>query len=279
MIKRIITGVFLTGVFVFVLFFINTAVLNIIFSAISVVAVYEMSRCIGIEKKYALIWPAYLIALAFPILTYFFETFTLVWFFAALYVYLFYLLALTTFSRGKIDIKESAMAFFAISYVLIGFCAWLVLKYIENGVSLFVLALLCAVATDVAAYFSGMALGKHKLIPDVSPKKTVEGAVGGVIFCAASCVAYGGIVNAVFDLTPRYLSLLLFGVIVSVVSQIGDLVASLIKRSYKIKDYGSFLPGHGGILDRFDSVVATAPFILLLCFNQLIFGDFFLLFS
>ena len=154
----------------------------------------------------------------------------------------------------------------------------MMLKYLHHGIYLFVLALLGAVATDIAAYFIGCRFGKHKLIPDVSPKKTIEGAVGGIVICALACVIYGAVIGAIFHVTPKYLPLLILGVVISVISQIGDLIASLIKRHFNLKDYGNLLPGHGGILDRFDSVIAISPFIFLLCFNQLFFGDFFRLF-
>ena len=108
-------------------------------------------------------------------------------------------------------------------------------------------------------------MGKHKLIPDVSPKKTVEGAIGGVVFCTLAFVLYGFVLTVVIDgIQANYLAFVCVGIVLSVVSQCGDLVFSLIKRKYGIKDYGKLMPGHGGILDRFDSVIASAPFVLLM---------------
>ena len=109
------------------------------------------------------------------------------------------------------------------------------------------------------AYFGGCLLGKHKLIPEVSPKKTVEGAVCGTIGAALIALLYGWIVSLLSDLEPSYLLLFISGILVSVLAQCGDLIMSLVKREHGIKDYGRLFPGHGGVLDRFDSVLISAP--------------------
>jgi phosphatidate cytidylyltransferase len=118
--------------------------------------------------------------------------------------------------------------------------------------------------TDTFAYFSGRLFGKHKLIPAVSPKKTVEGAIGGAVFCALATLLYGFIVQKAYGVIPNYPVLILGGLMIAAVSQIGDLVFSAIKRQYGIKDYGMMLPGHGGLLDRFDSCIAVSVLITLI---------------
>ena len=120
--------------------------------------------------------------------------------------------------------------------------------------------------TDTGAYFTGVFLGKHKLVPHISPKKTVEGAVGGVVVCVIASAVYAYILN-VFAAGEReividvFVSYVLMGLVGSTLSQIGDFAASCIKRDCDVKDYGSILPGHGGLMDRFDSVVFIAPFV------------------
>ena len=111
-------------------------------------------------------------------------------------------------------------------------------------------------------YFTGVLFGKHKLIPDISPKKTVEGAIGGVVFCVLAFVGFALLYNNLWlveggKALPIWL-MAIVGLITAVVSMVGDLTMSLIKRHYGIKDYGRILPGHGGFLDRFDSVIAVA---------------------
>lgn len=118
------------------------------------------------------------------------------------------------------------------------------------------LVFITAFGTDIFAYFTGYLIGKHKLCPNISPKKTIEGAIGGVIGSVALSAGFG------FLFCKEYLIYcIVIGVIGSVMAQLGDLSASVIKRKLKIKDYGNLIPGHGGILDRFDSVLFTAPTI------------------
>ena len=119
--------------------------------------------------------------------------------------------------------------------------------------------------SDTFAYFVGMLFGKHKLIEDVSPKKTIEGSIGGIFFCVVSFVVFGIIMDVFFDRSANILFLAISAVAVSVVSQIGDLIMSVIKRHYGIKDYGKLFPGHGGMLDRFDSILAVALVMSAIC--------------
>lgn len=118
--------------------------------------------------------------------------------------------------------------------------------------------------TDTGAYFAGVTLGKHKLVPHISPKKTVEGAIGGVFLCVLGCFVYTAVRHRIpgVDVTAYdYVIFAAMGLLGSVLSQFGDFVASCIKRDMDTKDYGSILPGHGGMMDRFDSVVFVAPFV------------------
>ena len=118
---------------------------------------------------------------------------------------------------------------------------------------------------DAGGFFIGATMGKHKLCPNISPKKTVEGAVGGVVFCFVSALLIGLIFQFIImpDAKINFWALALLGLIDAPVSILGDLSFSLIKRSLKIKDYGSIFPGHGGMLDRFDSIIFTAPVLVV----------------
>ena len=116
------------------------------------------------------------------------------------------------------------------------------------------LVFIFAWVTDTSAYFSGYFFGKRKLIPEISPKKTVEGAIGGIIGTVIFTFCF-----AIFAGEENPFYFIPLAVIGSVVSQLGDLFASAIKRRYNVKDYGNLIPGHGGVLDRFDSILFTAP--------------------
>lgn len=118
------------------------------------------------------------------------------------------------------------------------------------------LIFLTAFGTDISAYFTGYAIGRHKLCPKISPKKTIEGAVGGVAGSVALCALF-----SYLFLPDVMIHCLVIGALGGVLSQFGDLTASIFKRKLGIKDYGNLIPGHGGILDRFDSVLFTAPVI------------------
>lgn len=118
------------------------------------------------------------------------------------------------------------------------------------------LIFLTAFGTDIMAYFTGYFLGKHKLSPKISPKKTVEGSIGGILGSVILCGLFG-----YFVMPLLLVHCILIGVMGGIVSQFGDLTASLFKRKMGIKDYGNLIPGHGGVLDRVDSVLFTAPFI------------------
>ena len=133
----------------------------------------------------------------------------------------------------------------------------------EFGLAMVFVALIAAFLTDTGAYFTGYFFGKHKLIPEISPKKTVEGAIGGVAICVISMLVYAWILTF-FGIKANLLNIVIIGVIASVISQFGDLSASMIKRGLGIKDYGDIMPGHGGVLDRIDSLLFTAPAIYYL---------------
>ena len=180
-------------------------------------------------------------------------------------VVLLFLLAVRWFGR------ENAVAFQDVCAVLLGGVAiplamscLLRLRLMEFGGGLVLMPLVAAFMSDSAALFTGMACGKHKLAPKASPKKTVEGAVGGLV---------GGIVGMVlfrivfFFVTVQALSIgwcMVIGLVGAYMGQLGDLSFSVIKRQCGIKDYGRLLPGHGGVLDRFDSVIFAAPVVWMI---------------
>ena len=116
-----------------------------------------------------------------------------------------------------------------------------------------------AFLSDTGAYFAGCAFGKHKLAPTISPKKTIEGVAGGVVGAVIGMILYGIVLDVFFDFEINYLAAVIYGVLGSVGAVFGDLSFSVIKRQTGIKDYGNLIPGHGGILDRFDSMMIVGP--------------------
>jgi len=133
----------------------------------------------------------------------------------------------------------------------------------RHGAVLILLTLCGAWIADTAAYFTGTFLGKHKLCPEISPKKTVEGFIGGVVFDGLFFILFNLVYVTFFakDCGVNYVSSFFLGMICAALGTVGDLTASLIKRQCGIKDYGKIMPGHGGFMDRFDSVLFVAPFM------------------
>ena len=269
MFKRILTGVIaFCFLLVPVVFFADTVVLPIAVALFGVVATYEVLHCVGLHKNLWVSAPLYLVSAALPFGIRYFAIGSVLALPMALCVVLIYLLVTAVFSHGKTDIRDVSTSLVLWLYTLIGFAGLIIIHdFIRGGQYFYLLAFVGAWVTDTFAYFTGMLLGKHKLIPDVSPKKTVEGAVGGVVFCTLSFVVFGLLYNRFWladgDEAIPLLAMAIVGFIVSIVSQIGDLSLSLLKRKYGIKDFGNVIPGHGGILDRFDSVIFTAPFVYL----------------
>ena len=137
------------------------------------------------------------------------------------------------------------------------------LRMMEHGTGLVLIPLVAAFSSDTLALFTGMALGRHKLAPLVSPKKTVEGALGGLVGGMVGMVLFRIIYFLCTEVTFHIVWCVALGLLGAVAGQLGDLVFSAVKREFGIKDYGRLLPGHGGVLDRFDSVIFAAPLIWL----------------
>ena len=131
----------------------------------------------------------------------------------------------------------------------------------DHGRFLVVAPFVMAFMPDTGAYLIGCAFGKHKLCPLISPKKTVEGMIGGILVAMAGLVAYMLVLNIFFDFKVNYVYALIYGLIGSLGGVFGDLCFSAIKRQAGIKDYSNLIPGHGGMLDRFDSMIVVAPLV------------------
>lgn len=174
------------------------------------------------------------------------------------------MLAIYVFAYQKYHSKHIMAAFFGLFYVGVMLSYVYQTRMLAGGSFLVWLILICSWGCDTSAYCVGMLLGKHKLAPVLSPKKSIEGAVGGVVGAALLGTLYALCIN---QFTGEAVYVGVYAIICAVgavISQIGDLAASGIKRNYDIKDYGTLIPGHGGILDRFDSVIITAPIIYYL---------------
>ena len=264
--KRIITAIIAILVFIPICVFSNTFVFPIAIALLSAVSVFEMSKCLNFHKNLYLTIPLYLVAIGLPVFRCFVKTnaFFLSHVPIVLVGLLIYILSYVMLRKNKDNLSEVITLYTLCIYVIAGFTSIFMVRSMHNGKAIYLLAFLGAWICDTFAYFTGMLIGKHKLIPEISPKKTVEGAIGGVVFSIIGFAVYGLIWNSISDIKLSYLTLCIYGFILAIASQFGDLIASSIKRQYNLKDYGSIFPGHGGVIDRFDGVLLVAPFLYIL---------------
>ena len=257
---RLISGIVLV---ILAIFFVGKggALLFAVTALISLVGLFELYRVLGIEKR-SVAAVGYLTAVCY---------YGILWFEGQKYLTLMIiaslmlLMALYVFTFPSFKTEEITGAFFGVCYVPVMLSFLYQTRSMHDGAYLVWLIFLSSWGCDTCAYCAGMLLGKHKMAPVLSPKKSWEGAVGGVVGAALLTLIYCFVFQGSMGSTNRDIIMLcMICAIGAIISMIGDLTASAIKRNYDIKDYGRLIPGHGGILDRFDSVIFTAPIIYYL---------------
>lgn len=236
-------------------------ILLAVIGLISLIGMYELYRVLKIEKSVIGIM-GYLAAIVYFLnIRFAFIPDILMLVFAFLILLLF----AYVFSYPKYDAKQVMTVFFGLFYVA-GMLSYVYqIRMLENGKYLAFLVFICSWGCDTCAYCVGKLIGKHKMSPILSPKKSVEGAFGGVIGAALLAALYAFIFRNAMSLSTVEIWIIAgITAVAALISMVGDLAASAIKRNYDIKDYGTLIPGHGGILDRFDSMIITAPIIFYL---------------
>jgi len=249
MLTRIITAVAALCLFVPVLIFSETVALPILMAILSVIAVYEVFKCIGTDKCLGLLIPAFLTALSLPLLARYKAELVL----PVAVLFICVTMAVSVFCYGKFDNTKIGFSLFEVFVAVGGFTSIVYVRDTENV--RYLLIFVAAWVTDTFAYFAGYFFGKRKLCPKISPKKTVAGGIGGVVGCILGFLIFGIICISCFDKDYNLIVLMAISVPLSIIGMIGDLAASVIKRYFGIKDYGKIFPGHGGVMDRFDSVL------------------------
>lgn len=242
------------------------AILAVTLYLISNVAFLELTKACGIrtdEKLNALEVTGLLAIAAYYLLIFFAETHT--YFMITVILLLMALMFVYVFAFPKFTANQVMATYFSLIYAPVMLSFIFLTRQLNFGVYLVWMIFISSWISDTCAYLVGVLIGKHKLVPQLSPKKTIEGSIGGILGSAIVGALFG------FFLLDKTLGghqfgvmLFVIGAIGSVISQVGDLAASAIKRNHDIKDYGKLIPGHGGIMDRFDSVIFTAPMIYFL---------------
>lgn len=266
---RIISGAVGIALLAVILWLRTTIVFNIAVGLIAALMVYELCRAEKLEKEYTLVIAVAIFAIACPILIKFYAGPVIRLYIIAAFAYIVIWQTVLLWRHKKVELgRFFAAESYSLLIVFSMTCFASLAKDSDGFAGLMPIILTClgAWAADTGAYFAGTFLGKHKLCPDISPKKTIEGLIGGAL---ANAVVFAIMPLFMIADKPVILGCIAYaviGVICCFLGLLGDLTASLIKRDCGIKDYGSIMPGHGGALDRFDSIIYIAPFI---CF---IFG-------
>lgn len=256
-IKRLISGI----VLIIGLFFVLINGGDILFCScviLSIAALYEFFTVVSLEKT-RLAFGTYLLTLFYYLMLHFYSSTGILLF---LILFLILLLLFYVFSYPKFNIQQVSLTFFGMIYVAVTFSfIYLIREKHELGKYFVWLIFISSWGCDTCAYCTGMLFGKHKLSEKLSPKKTIEGAIGGVIGAAIIGGVYTYLMfnKIIKDISFSCLQVALSCAVGALLSMVGDLAASAIKRDFNVKDYGNIIPGHGGILDRFDSVIYTAP--------------------
>ena len=271
--QRLLSAAVGVPLIVVVLLLYNTVVLNIAMALISLLALYEVFTATKYIESRGIAVVSFVYAAVLPFLDV--GHFHMLVMFCT-YLYIIALFCLFMKYHKKMTLQEVGTAFMLTVMISVAFSSLVYLRDILSTHaytkfdSFFYLALIFIGAwiTDAGAYFAGRFLGKHKMALTISPKKTWEGVAGGVVasmvlFPVAGLVYQSFAVGVNSSVAVNYPLLILLGLFAAIVAIFGDLVASLIKRVCKVKDFGHILPGHGGIMDRFDSVMFVAPLIYL----------------
>lgn len=249
---RIITSIILLLVLVPLCVFANDIVFAVAMGLLAGMAVFEWVGCVKCLGRVELWCPLLLMAVLSPMCSIFSMKIAL-----GICVFgLIYAMALQVLSHKRIDLNAAGKLLTGTFYIILGFTSLTLFR--AERPSLFWLVFICAWGCDVFAYFGGKFFGKRKLSPEISPKKTIEGSIIGAAMSGVFFVLFA-LLFLDLNMIMEYILMFIIGVVAAIVSQMGDLIMSAVKRQFGIKDFGRLLPGHGGILDRFDSILLVAP--------------------
>ncbi len=253
--QRIISA--LVGVIVLVVvLFGNQSVFDVVVTLISAAAIFEVISAVGLKNNKLLVVVSMLMPFALMGATYLPGEY----FGGILYLFMAIMLVVMLFGKGKYPFSKVAMLIAISAVISIAFIHVALVRRLGNGNLDVLVVLIGCWITDTCAYFTGMFCGKHKLAPTISPKKTIEGSIGGIIGVTVILTAYAHVAaNIMGNITVNTTSAIIVGLVSGVISQFGDLCASIIKRENGVKDFGHIMPGHGGVMDRFDSFLFVAP--------------------
>ena len=233
-------------------------VIALALTALSGVGAYELMKCVGAVESSRMLCR---LAVVFAVWAVLCGWVLAEWLIPCLMLYILLAFATAIWKAGEVKVAHLMAGVFGAIMIPYAFSSFFHIFGLGGHRGYLLLPFILSFACDTFAYFTGLAIGRHKLAPKVSPKKTVEGSIGGLVGNVLCGLIFAFVMNRWFDGTIRYGSMTLLALFCGMVAQIGDLSFSLIKREFGIKDYGHLFLAHGGVLDRFDSVLFVAPVI------------------
>lgn len=254
---RVIAAVALLPLLLLVVLAAPKIMTAILFGVMAAIGAYELLWGTGLVKSIRPL--VYCAAAAFLVALWSYFRWDALWVEAGILILFVLLFAESMATRMQLQFDKIAVCMVAGLLVPYLFTALVRIHGMDNGRFFILIPFVMAFLSDTGAYFAGCAFGKHKLAPAISPKKTVEGVVGGVLGAIVGMLIYGAVLDLFFGFEISYIAAVIYGILGSVAAVFGDLSFSVIKRQTGIKDYGNLIPGHGGILDRFDSMMVVGP--------------------
>lgn len=261
--KRILSAAILAPIVLIVFILGNTYIVDIFTSVIAIMCIHELFHAFK-QKGHNPVYPIGIIAaIAIAIIHIIPKEYILIVIGAIIPISILTLFVLVITQKTKTNVIDIAITFFGICYIVLFLMFVPLIREMENGKFLIWYLFIASWMTDIFAYCTGKTIGKHHFT-QISPNKTIEGCIGGVIGSCLCAIIYTFLINKIAGFNINYLYITLAGIVLSIIGQIGDLAASTIKRYSGIKDFSNLIPGHGGMLDRIDSVIFIAPFAYLL---------------
>ena len=259
-IKRILTTVVGLPIVIFIIALNQPILINILMSIVAIRSIYEITNCAKNKNHKIISWIGYIYAILIAFINILpIKLEYVIYSVITTMLVLFFHVIVT---NGKITFEDISYTFFSLIYI-IGLIVFIPLIFwLKNGNLLIWYVFIAAWGTDTFAYIIGKHFGKHKF-SKISPNKTIEGCIAGILGAIIITVVFSIFMNNLYDMNINYKLISIMGLVLSLVGQIGDFAASVMKRHFEVKDFSNLFPGHGGMVDRIDSVIFIAPFAYL----------------
>ncbi len=262
MLKRLISTIVGVVLLVVVMMSKNSLVFSIAVTIVALIGLFEFYHALKQKGFHPIEWAGYIMTIPLVFMPFLEPKYIRLFLFISLPILLFISFIKSIWTHLKTNVIDIALTMLGTIYVTYLLSTLIFINEMENGNYYIWFVFGGAWVTDIFAYLVGVTLGKHKF-SEISPKKSIEGCIGGIIGCLVFFVGYSYYLNSI-GMELNYILMGILGIVTSVIAQIGDFTASSIKRFCEIKDYGNIMPGHGGVLDRFDSILFIAPFIYVI---------------